>query len=736
MDFRILGPLEVRENDRLVDLGPLKQRSLLALLLLQPNRVVSTDWILEELWGDNAAGKENALWVYVSRLRSALEPTRDERGRSTVLLTRDHGYLVSVEPDAIDAHRFERQVAEGRSLLRTDPAEASRVLAEALALWRGGALQDFADEEFARAEIARLEDLRWTAIEDRLEADLRTGAAGELVGELEALTRAEPFRERPVGQLMTALYRAGRQAEALRAFERYRRTVGEELGIEPSPELRRLQEQILLHDARLQPPPMHDAATSPGQRPLTNPFKGLYPFGEADADDFFGRERLVADLVSRLASGARLIALVGPSGSGKSSVVRGGVLPALRRGAAPGSEHWLLATMVPSAFPLIELEAALLRASPEPPSGLADQLQQDDAGLLRAAVRLLPDEGGRLLVVIDQFEELFAFVDDPEEIERFIRNLETAVDDPHGRIRVLLTMRADAYDRPLAYASFGARLGEAIVNVVPLTPDELEAAAEEPVARLGVSLEPALLAELLSDVVGQPGALPIFQYTLRELFDRRTGDVLTVESYRSMGGVHGALSRRADELYDRLDPEQRAAAKQLFLRLVTITDHDQWTRRRVQGAEIVALDVDVVAMEAVIGAFGQQRFLAFDRDPVTGAPTVEVAHEALLREWDRLRQWIQDGRDDVRRHASLRAALDEWVRAEREPDYLLSGTRLAEYEQWSETTPLRLTTTEQDNLSAGRARRQEALTNEDRLWPRSGGSGAGPAGGSGHSSRS
>ena len=320
MEFGILGPLEARSGGEPIDLGPYKQRALLALLLLHVDRVVPTDRILEELWGDDGAGKEKALWVHISRLRSALEPQRGARGQSSVLVTRDHGYSIRTDPATLDANRFETAVRDARARLTDDPDGAAQILRDALDLWRGTALQDFTYDEFARADIARLEELRLDAVETRVEADLRRGLASELVGELETLSQQHPLRERPVAQLMHALYRSGRQAEALRAFERYRRRLGEDLGLEPSPELRRLEEQVLLHDSRLAPV----AARPAPVETAGNPFKGLHAFQESDADDFFGRDRLVADVLTRLGGGARLVALVGPSGSGKSSVVRAG----------------------------------------------------------------------------------------------------------------------------------------------------------------------------------------------------------------------------------------------------------------------------------------------------------------------------------------------------------------------------------------------------------------------------
>ena len=258
--------------------------------------------------------------------------------------------------------------------------------------------------------------------------------------------------------------------------------------------------------------------------------------------------------------------------------------------------------MVPGSHPFAELEAALLRSTLDAPDSLDAQLQDGTVGLLRAALRLLPDETSRLLLVIDQFEELFLVVRDEEVRRRFLANIVTAIDDAHGRLTFVLTLRADCYHHPLDHAEFGSRMGSSIVNVVALAPDEFEIAAEAPAARRGATLEPALMAELLTDVIGEPGALPIFQYALTELFDNRDGDVLTVAAYRAMGGVRGALSRRADDLYEGLSADQRAASRQLFLRLVTIDEHDDWGRRRVPAAELVSMDVDTVTLEAVISA--------------------------------------------------------------------------------------------------------------------------------------
>ena len=245
MEFRILGPLEVWDGGGEVSLGGPKPRALLAVLLLHPNEVVPADRLIDELWGEDSPERAAAaLRVNVSRLRKALP--------QDVLTTRSPGYVIRVEPDELDLHRFERLVDEGRSLLaRGLAADASERLRDALSLWRGPALADFAYESFAQAAIARLEEIRLAAVELRIDADLALGRHDELVGELEALVAEHPLRERLRGYLMTALYRSGRQAEALDAYQDARRALVDELGIEPSPALQELERAILRQDPSL-----------------------------------------------------------------------------------------------------------------------------------------------------------------------------------------------------------------------------------------------------------------------------------------------------------------------------------------------------------------------------------------------------------------------------------------------------------------------------------------------------
>lgn len=710
VDYRILGPIEVFDGNVALDIGSRQQRALLAILVTHVNRVVATERILEDLWPHDPAGKERTLWVYISRLRTILDPNREGKEKSSVLVTRDHGYVLNADPADIDAHRFTDLADRGRELVRDEPVVAGQILSEALALWRGSALEEFAYEEFARADADRLADRRLAALEDRIDANIRAGLHREVIGEVDELAAAHPERERFVAHQMIALYRSGRHADALRAFKRHRRTIGEELGIEPSPELKRIEEQVLLHDPLLAPA----SAGITGVVDPTNPFNGLRAFGEDDADRFFGRDRLVTHLVRRITAGSNFIALVGSSGSGKSSVLHAGLIAAIRNGVVDGSDQWLVAGMVPGTDPFQELEAALSRAAVDLPDDLAELLRDPEDGVLRSCLRLLSDSSPKVFLVIDQFEELFTLGAIRAVQDRFIRNLEVVLDDPHRRVVIAIGLRADFYGRPLEYPGFADMLARGIVNVVPLTPDELESAAEEPAARAGVMLEPALLVPLLGDVAGRAGGLPLFQYALTELFDRRDGAVLTHAAYEEMGGVSGAIARRAEDLFLELEASERDAAKQLFLRLVTIDEQGTWGRRRLAASEITSISDDLVALEAVLDRFSRCRLLTLDRDLVEGSPTAEVAHEALLEQWPRLRRWIEDGRHDVLTLARLSTAMNEWEASGRQLGYQLSGQRLSDFEQWANSSTLLPSIAEQRFLDESLRQRESELAAEEQ----------------------
>jgi hypothetical protein len=196
---------------------------------------------------------------------------------------------------------------------------------------------------------------------------------------------------------------------------------------------------------------------------------------------------------------------------------------------------------------------------------------------------------------------------------------------------------------------------------------------------------------LIADVADEPGALPLLQYALTELYERRDGNIRARDAYRAIGGVSGALAGRADEIHAGLGGLAQDAARQLFLRLVTLGEGTEDTRRRVDRGELGSIEVDRRAMAEAIDAFGSSRLLSFDRDPRTGKPTIEVAHEALLREWERLRRWIDAAREDVRKHRRLLTAASEWADSDRDGSFLLRGGHLAQFESWSQESGLALT---------------------------------------------
>lgn len=450
---------------------------------------------------------------------------------------------------------------------------------------------------------------------------------------------------------------------------------------------------------------------------VTNPFKGLRAFGEADAENFFGRETLIQQLLARLGEGgdlSRFLAVIGPSGSGKSSVVRAGLIPALRRGGLPGSENWFMVDMLPGKHPFEELESSLLRVAVNPPESLLSQLKDGSRGLLRAVHRILPaDEAVELVLVIDQFEEVFTLIEDEAERALLLESLAAAVLDERSRLHVIITLRADFTDKPLRYVDFGELMNRRFEFVLPLTTDEVERAVAGPAQRVGLKLEKGLVSTIIRETGHQPGALPLLQYALSELFEKREGRLLTNKAYREIGGVLGALGRSAETIYANLDEAGQSAARQLFLRLVTLGEGTEDTRRRVLREELESIPGDQPsAMGNVVELFGRARLLTFDHDPATRAATIEVAHEALLREWARLREWLSESRIDIRLQRLLAAAAKDWQNADCDPGFLLAGGRLEQFEAWAANTTIALTQTEHAFLESSLVERNRRASEE------------------------
>ena len=747
MDFRILGPLEVARDGAPLALGAAQQRALLAVLVLHRGEVVSVDRLVDELWGERPpAAAAKTVQVYVSQLRKALG--------AGVIVTQGRGYRLAAAPGQVDAARFEALAGEGRrALAGGDAARARERLCAALGLWRGEPLADFTYEPFAQAEIARLREARLAAAEDRIEADLALGAGGELIGEIESLVAANPLQERLRGQLMLALYRAGRQADALAAYRQASELLREELGLEPGRPLQELQRAILGRDPSLDG--TGSAAAARGLPLGVCPYRGLAVFEEQDAAFFFGREAAtieVLDRMSRLLAGAGLLVVSGVSGAGKSSLLRAGVLPRIRAAglaAMPGAVWWPCVVFTPTRSPLDELAlrvgplagadaAAVRRGLEADPAWFALTARQ--AAIARppgpagdpdgsAAERGRPRRPRRLVLVVDQFEELFTQCSDEGQRRAFITALHAAATAGHGPDQapaalVVLGVRADFEARCADYPQLAGPVQDRYL-VTSMTERQLQMAITEPAKKAGSKVDDDLVGVLLAEVRnGQPGTsgagvLPLLSHTLDQAWRSRAGQVLTLADYERTGGIEGAVAASAQRAYDQLTPAQQAAARQVFLRLTATSSDGVDTAGRVTRAELTEgkSPAEAQDVEAVLEAFAAERLLTL----ATG--TVEISHEALLTAWPLLRDtWLADTHADRIVRTRLHTTATEWARHSRDPSYLYTGSLLAVATGTAARVgadPARhppLSQTERDFLHASerghrrRARRRQAFT--------------------------
>ena len=407
------------------------------------------------------------------------------------------------------------------------------------------------------------------------------------------------------------------------------------------------------------------------------PYKGLAPFGEADAGAFFGRERLVGELAARTV-GFGLLAIIGTSGSGKSSVVQAGLLPSLASGLLPGSERWTHAVFRPGARPLAALEPALAFVG----------------------------AGERRVLVVDQFEETFTLC--PDEVERsaFVARLvELAADSERNAL--VVTVRDDFYGACAAYPELAALIAANQVLVPPMTREELRRASELPARRAGVRLEPALLDALVEEASDQAGTLPLLSTALVELWQTREAGWIGFAAYERTGGISGAVARLAEESFARLDGPEREAARALLLRLAGGEDAEAITRRRVPFAE---LDLDSNPhVAAVLARFTDDRLLTASEQ------TVEVAHEALLREWPRLRAWLDDDAEGRRLRVQVTQAAVEWEAGGRDASELFTGARLTATLDWTQTHGRELNDLEREFVAASREAAEHEARRQRRI---------------------
>jgi DNA-binding SARP family transcriptional activator/WD40 repeat protein len=638
---RVLGPTRVEGGGAL----PPRDRIVLGVLVANRGVSVSADQVADALWGDAipASGRK-VVQGAVARLRRSLG--------SEAIETTEVGYRLSLAHEQVDAWQFvdlvERagELAELRELDRV-----VYVLDLALEAWCGDPLQDLGDWPLAAGEIARLEQLRCSAEEQRLEALVGLGRCDEVIATASALNESEPLRERPWELLALALYRSGRQGEALRALSRARLILRDELGVEPRREMVELELAILNQDAGL---------TSPVERrPAVSercPYKGLEAYDVADAVSFCGRDADVEACRRRLTATGVLV-VTGASGSGKSSLVRAGLVPILRSGGRP------VACCVPGT---------------DPPGAVATALAVG---------------GADAALVVDQAEEMFTVCGDAAARTRFVEAVAA-----HAASRpVVLVLRADHVGAAAAYPPLGRMVEDGLHLLGPMTEPQLRQAIEGPASEAGLRLEPGLVDLLVRDVVDEPGALPLLSHALAETWARREGRVLTVAGYRDAGGVRGAVAATAERLYDALSDAERSVARALFLRLVEVVDDGDPVRHRLPRDDLDDEPVQRRVVEMLLRA----------RLVSAGEDSLEVAHEAVAQAWPRLRRWLDEDREGQRIRQHLTAAAQEWSAAGRDSAELYRGSRLQATEEWADAHPSEPNAAESAFLEASRAARDE-----------------------------
>jgi len=694
-----------------------KVRALLAYLAIEADRPHAREALAGLLWPDYP--NRSAL----TNLRSALANLRqvigDRQADPPFLNITRHTIQFNLASDcALDV-----------STLRDLPHMPAAQLERAVRTYRGTFLEGFslvdspAFEEWVlviREQIKR----------EVLGALRRLAAHFEAQGEYDLAANygrralaLEPWDEEAHRQVMRALALDGQRSLALAQFEACRKLLEQELGVEPAQETIALAESIRHEELKspvvgeLAGQPVRQEAPAPGEPP----FKGLAFFDEADADIFCGREGLTAELVTKAQqclapepAGNRLLAIIGASGSGKSSIVRAGLVPALRQLTyADGSPSRVFGDAIhvitPGACPLEALALSLARdtAGVAATAALLDVMAQDVRSLHFAAARQAQQSSSpRLLLVVDQFEELFSLCRDEAGRQAFIDNLLYAAKTP-GPVVVVLALRADFYARCAPYENLRQALGQRQQYIGAMSAAELRQAMEEPARRGGWTFEPGLVDLLLGEMSAAPGALPLMSHTLLEMWQRRSGRTLTLAGYKAAGGVRGAIARTAETTFTNLSPDEQSMARNIFLRLTEVSEDTAeedlapiYTRRRVQLSELEFRPNDAPLAHTVLARLATARLVT------VGQETAEVAHEALIQEWGRLRAWLEENRAGLRLHRHLTEAAREWEQMEQDAGGLYRGARLAQALEWADRHAEDLNLLEKRFLEASRREEQ------------------------------
>ncbi|MEH2211716.1 nSTAND1 domain-containing NTPase [Nostoc sp.] len=414
------------------------------------------------------------------------------------------------------------------------------------------------------------------------------------------------------------------------------------------------------------------------------PYKGLSYFDctEADANLFYGRTALIDELLEKVRSG-NLLAVLGASGSGKSSVVRAGLLYQLQLGRRlSGSDTWQLKIFRPGINPLQNLALAFVESELSDIER-ASQLAKAEELIAKGAVGLgqliTASQTQRVVLVVDQFEEAFTQCQDITKRQQFFKCVLGALQRDDNKLCLIITMRADFFGKCLEqeYGGLAKKIQEHLVTVTPMNREELETAILKPAQQVNLAVEPELVSQMIADVEDSPGSLPLLQYTLTELWQQRTEERLTLTTYSKLGGVRGTLQTRATEVYESLSLEEQQATKRIFLELTQLGEGTEDTRRQVVQRDLVSSQYSEATINRIIQRLADEK-LVVTSTLSNKIAVIDVAHEALIRHWLLLRKWIEESRDILRQKRKIEAAAIEWRDRGKVKDYLFQGKRLIE----------------------------------------------------------
>jgi WD40 repeat protein/energy-coupling factor transporter ATP-binding protein EcfA2 len=442
------------------------------------------------------------------------------------------------------------------------------------------------------------------------------------------------------------------------------------------------------------------------------PYKGLDAFAEEDAELFFGREQLVDDLLSRVTE-SRTVFITGPSGSGKSSLVRAGLIPALKSGAIQTlhSERWLVETMKPGRDPIAELGrvasglAGTLSAGEEiRTKGLGDETVL--AQWCEIALKDSPQK--RAVIFIDQFEEVFTQIAKEEQRLAFLNLLTHAAMTENGRIILLFAMRSDFVSNCATYSELNTLLNQQFIQIGAMQPAELVSAIAQPALRVGLRIDPDLIAQIINDMQGEPGALPLMQFALKDLFDsqQQMGGMiaLTLNDYLQQGGIRKSLERHADNAFAKLSENEQVLAHSIFARLIEIGRGTQDTRRTALFDELIPANTSTVDVETIVQKLADARLITTDEQ--AGKDTVTISHEKLIDAWPWLKRLVNENRDLISLQNEITGDAKEWDEHDQDVSYLYAGARLAYAREQLETRKLALSSRAREFIQAGYARQR------------------------------